>query len=218
MPFFHWKLKSIGGLTAGERAREAMVVVDRADFCPSHPYEDSPQPIGFNATISAPHMHLYALEAASSHLPLNKPSKVLDVGSGSGYLTVCFAMLGGSHTKVVGVEHVAELVEMSKENTRKSFANLLESGRVSYVQGDGRLGYAQKAPYDVIHVGAACEGYPQDLVDQLAPNGILIAPIGKTPYYQAITLIRKDEEGRLLDEEVTLPVRYVPLTDLSKQI
>ena len=69
----------------------AMAAVDRKDFCPTGPYKDNPQPIGSNATISAPHIHAYALELLKNHL---KPgNKVLDVGSGSGYLTVCMALM-----------------------------------------------------------------------------------------------------------------------------
>ena len=68
-----------------------MLNVDRAYFSPYNPYEDAPQMIGHNATISAPHMHAYALEALNDYL---KPgNKILDVGSGSGYLTCCFADL-----------------------------------------------------------------------------------------------------------------------------
>lgn len=70
----------------------AMVAVDRKEFCPSREaYRDTPQSIGCNVTISAPHMHAYALETLASHL--QPGSKVLDVGSGSGYLTACMAVM-----------------------------------------------------------------------------------------------------------------------------
>ena len=70
----------------------AMLAVDRKEFCPNNDaYKDSPQPIGSNVTISAPHMHAHALETLASHL---KPgNKVLDVGSGSGYLSACMAIM-----------------------------------------------------------------------------------------------------------------------------
>ena len=68
-----------------------MLAVDRKDFCSSEPYRDSPQPIGSNATISAPHMHAYALENLKERL--HPGSKVLDVGCGSGYLAACMAIM-----------------------------------------------------------------------------------------------------------------------------
>ena len=68
-----------------------MLEVDRKFFAPSDSYADSPQSIGFGATISAPHMHAYALEVL--HDKLKKGAKVLDVGSGTGYLTACFAAM-----------------------------------------------------------------------------------------------------------------------------
>ena len=71
--------------------KNAMLAVDRAFFSPREPYMDSPQSIGYNVTISAPHMHAYALEVLKDHL--KEGSKALDVGSGSGYLTACMAMM-----------------------------------------------------------------------------------------------------------------------------
>ncbi|VEL08216.1 unnamed protein product [Protopolystoma xenopodis] len=74
-----------------EQVYKTMLQVDRSFFVKNSPYEDRPQSIGFSATISAPHMHAYAMEALKAHL---KPgARVLDVGSGSGYLTVCFALM-----------------------------------------------------------------------------------------------------------------------------
>lgn len=70
-----------------------MSIVDRGNYCKNHPYMDAPQSIGYDVTISAPHMHAYALELLKDHLI---PSgKALDVGSGSGYLTACMAIMMG---------------------------------------------------------------------------------------------------------------------------
>lgn len=107
----------------------AMLKTDRAHYCPSEsPYMDRPYPLGFGATISAPHMHAYALEVLKDKL--QEGAKVLDVGSGSGYLTVCFAHMVGPTGTVYGVEHIGELLKKSEENIRRGNRDLLDSGRI----------------------------------------------------------------------------------------
>lgn len=130
----------------------AMKSVDRAKYCvdPRGAYQDRPQSIGYNATISAPHMHAYAMEYMMPNL--REGAKVLDIGSGSGYLTACFAQIVGRSGRVVGIEHVKELVDLSLKNIRKDNPDLLDI--VTIKVGDGRLGYQDEAPYDCIHVGA----------------------------------------------------------------
>lgn len=106
-----------------------MFKVDRAHYCPSkYPYMDDPYSIGYGATISAPHMHALALEVLNDKLV--DGAKVLDVGSGSGYLTVCMAHLVGPRGTVYGIDHIKQLVELSKENITKDCPELLTSGRV----------------------------------------------------------------------------------------
>uniref|UniRef100_A0A1I7XHV0 protein-L-isoaspartate(D-aspartate) O-methyltransferase n=1 Tax=Heterorhabditis bacteriophora TaxID=37862 RepID=A0A1I7XHV0_HETBA len=81
-----------GHIFSSHRVRDAMIAVDRGDFAPHGPYLDQPQGIGWNATISAPHMHASALEYLKDHLV--EGACALDVGSGSGYLTTCMARMG----------------------------------------------------------------------------------------------------------------------------
>ena len=88
-------------------------------------------------------------------------SKTLDVGSGSGYLTVCFAKMVGMSGKVIGIDHIQQLVDWSESNIRKNHSELLDSNLVALVVGDGREGYEQEGPYDAIHVGAAAKILPQ---------------------------------------------------------
>lgn len=202
----------VGRCISSERVARVMLSVDRADFCPHSPYTDSPQDIGHNATISAPHMHAYALQHSLPALPPGS-RRILDVGSGSGYLTVCYALLGDDNT-VIGIDHIPELVEMSLANTARHHKDLLTSGKVRYVVGEGRDGYAEGAPYDVIHVGAAAEERPEKLLEQLAPEGLLIVPVGD--FVQQIIIYKKDKMGRI-SERATLPVRYIPLTDRETQ-
>lgn len=73
---------------------------------------------------------------------------VLDIGSGSGYLTVCMAYMVGSKGRVVGVEHIPELVEQAKKNTTQDHPAYLEEGRIAFFATDGRVGFPQEAPYD----------------------------------------------------------------------
>jgi protein-L-isoaspartate(D-aspartate) O-methyltransferase len=161
--------------------------VYRAHYCPdpSYAYEDSPQSIGHAATISAPHMHA---SAAESLLPYLKPgARVLDIGSGSGYLTAVLAELvypqekdgkgEAEKAKVVGLEHIKVLRDLGEGNMRKSERGkqLLGEGKVSFVVGDGRKGWREgedgKKGWDAIHVGAAAVELHQELVDQLSSPG-----------------------------------------------
>ncbi|KAI6243443.1 Protein-L-isoaspartate(D-aspartate) O-methyltransferase domain containing protein [Aphelenchoides fujianensis] len=104
------QLRKTDAFYHGEAVRKVMLGVDRGDFAPTNPYQDAPQGIGHNATISAPHMHAIALQGL---LDVIKPdSHVLDVGSGSGYLTVCLANMIGPNGTVVGIDHIDELVQL----------------------------------------------------------------------------------------------------------
>jgi protein-L-isoaspartate(D-aspartate) O-methyltransferase len=119
-------------------------------------------------------MHANACEALLFHLtPTDTPRKVLDVGSGSGYLTHVLAEIVGEEGKVVGVEHIQPLVDLARSNTGKSREgrDMLEKGRIVYVKGDGRLGWRDEAPFDAIHVGAAAAGHQEELVRQLKSPG-----------------------------------------------
>lgn len=196
------------------RTSEVMSQVDRADFVhSSHCYEDRPLPIGFNATISAPHMHAYALDKLEGHL---KPgAKVLDVGSGSGYLSVCMAVMTGPNGRVVGVEHIPELVNMSLRSTAKHHNDLIESQRLRIVHTDGRQGWPAGGPYDVIHVGAACPEVPRTLIDQLSPKGRLLLPVGDSDH-QNMLIVDKDEAG-LVTTKKDWGVIYIPLTSRDQQ-
>ena len=105
------------GLITSQEVKYAMLRVDRQNYCPTSPYKDRPQGIGYNVTISAPHMHAHALELLKDHL---RPGmKALDIGSGSGYLTVCMALMVGDNGMIVGVDHIQELVDRSRQNMKK---------------------------------------------------------------------------------------------------
>ncbi|EYC06593.1 hypothetical protein Y032_0075g974 [Ancylostoma ceylanicum] len=203
-----------GGIFSSARVREAMLATDRGDFAPRSPYMDQPQGIGWNATISAPHMHAAALEYLKNHL--TEGAYALDVGSGSGYLTVCMALMTGSTGKVVGIEHIPQLVELAKENTMKHHADLIDSGRILFVEGDGRKGYPMEQKYDAIHVGAAAETVPQPLIDQLAEGGRMLIPVGKESGNQVF--LQVDKQDGNVTQKVIEHVIYVPLTSKAHQL
>lgn len=203
------------GITHSDRVAKAMASVDRANFVlyRDEAYEDAPQRIGHGATISAPHMHAYAAEHL---LPfLHTGAKVLDVGSGSGYLTAVLYHLVGPTGKVVGIDHIPELVDWSISNLKNDgLGDALEKKQIEMVAGDGRKGYANSGPYDAIHVGAAAPTVPQELVDQLASPGRMFIPVGT--FSQYIEQVDKDEHGKVSSQRV-MGVQYVPLTDKARQ-
>lgn len=192
--------------------------VDRAHYAPRSPYQDTPQPIGHRATISAPHMHAAAAEKLLPFIvpsPSRSAPRVLDVGSGSGYLTHVLAELGAA--TVVGVEHIRELRDLGEENMRKSEEGrgLLESGRVRFVVGDGRKGWdeGEGEGWDAIHVGAAAREVHGELVGQLRRGGRMFIPVEEEGGEgQWIWCVDKGEGGEVRRERL-FGVRYVPLTD-----
>ncbi|CAO2840519.1 unnamed protein product [Amaranthus hypochondriacus] len=204
------------GVFHSDKVAEVMKTIDRGLFVPSgtSAYVDSPMPIGHNVTISAPHMHAMCLELLKDHL--HPGMHALDVGSGTGYLTACFAVMVGSQGRAVGIEHIPELVTWSIENIKSSAAaSFLEEGSLSVHDGDGRLGYPETAPYDAIHVGAAAPEIPKALVEQLKPGGRLVIPVGT--YCQELQVVDKQEDGTLTVRTET-SVRYVPLTSREEQL
>ncbi|KAK6346041.1 hypothetical protein TWF730_010374 [Orbilia blumenaviensis] len=159
-------------------------------------------------------MHSHACEEI---IPFLTPgSQILDVGSGSGYLVAVIAHMIQPSGKVVGIEHIQPLVDLSISNLRKDpqHSAWLDDGTITIVKGDGRMGYAAGAPYDAIHVGAAAKVVHRELVEQLKRPGRLFIPVevegGEGE--QRIWHVDKDERGEVVMGE-KYGVMYVPLTD-----
>ncbi|KAL9052324.1 MAG: hypothetical protein Q9162_005468 [Coniocarpon cinnabarinum] len=199
------------GLITQARVKDAMLSVDRGHYSPAFAYEDSPQGIGYSATISAPHMHASACESLLSFL--QPGAKVLDVGSGSGYLTHVLAQLVKPNGRVVGVDHIQPLVDLASKNMAKSEEgrSLLDSGSAQFIKADGRKGFAPEAPYDAIHVGAAAAEHHEVLVEQLKAPGRLFVPVEERGL-QHIYVTDKLADGSVQRQKL-YGVRYVPLTD-----
>jgi protein-L-isoaspartate(D-aspartate) O-methyltransferase len=165
-----------------ERVLAAMTRVPRHEFAPEQyrdqAYEDHPLPIAEGQTISQP----YIVAAMLEYLALSPGDRVLEVGTGSGYLTALLAELVGM---VVSIER-----HVSLANSARALLAGMGSQNVSIVTGDGTQGFPQCAPYDAIIVSAAAPEVPRALFDQLAEGGRMVIPVGLYDSQQ-LQLIRK---------------------------
>jgi protein-L-isoaspartate(D-aspartate) O-methyltransferase len=159
-------------------------------------YEDSALPIGSGQTISQPSVHALYLDV----LGLTGRERVLEIGTGSGFQTALLARLAA---QVFTIERVPALMQRAREVlTRLNVSN------VSYLVGDGTIGWREYGPYDAILVGAGSPSVPAPLVEQLAVGGRLLCPIG-TRDKQEVVLVTRDVSGTRTS--VIADARFVPL-------
>jgi protein-L-isoaspartate(D-aspartate) O-methyltransferase len=159
-------------------------------------YEDTPLPIGERQTISQPYM----VALMTSALELRPGDRVLEIGTGSGYQTAVLAELG---VQVLSVERIQGLAERARLVLR-----LLGHTGVRIEVGDGSLGWPDAAPYDAILVTAGAPQIPRPLLDQLAPQGRLVLPMGED---ELQSLVRLRRGGMGLIEEYLGECRFVKL-------
>lgn len=159
-------------------------------------YEDTALPIGYGQTLSQPYMVARMSELA---LAQSRPTKVLELGSGSGYQTAILAALVG---EICAVERIKPLLERARKQLR-----MLKIRNVRLRHGDGLEGWSSEAPFDLILGAAAPEQIPAALLEQLAPGGRLILPVGGRR--QTLTIVTATQEGFV--EEAIEEVNFVPM-------
>jgi protein-L-isoaspartate(D-aspartate) O-methyltransferase len=181
------RLASDGYIT-DPKVAAAMEKVPRHLFVPpeiaDQAYIDSPQPIGGGQTISAPHM----VAIMTDLLRVGEDSKVLEVGTGSGYQAAIIAELAPSG-RVVTLERIPQLA-----SSASGLLARLGYGNVEVVVSDGTLGHPREAPYDRIIVTAAAPKVPGRLLEQLSAGGIMLVPVGGR-WGQTLMEVRKDGSG-----------------------
>ena len=202
------RARMVHGQIAGRGIRdprviEAMQRVPRHDFVPgpesAHAYDDQPLPIGHDQTISQPYIVALMTELARP-LP---GDRALEIGTGSGYQA---AVLSELVAEVYSIEIVEPLATQARERLHR-----LGYGNVTVRAGDGYAGWPAQAPFDLILLTAAPEQVPGPLIEQLAPGGRLVAPVGPQSGLQELRVITKQADGSLHTETIT-PVRFVPFT------
>ena len=183
-----------------ERVLDAMFRVPRHRFVPepyrTQAYEDHPWPIGEAQTMSQPYIVASMLQA----LDLAPTDRVLEVGTGSGYVTALLAELAG---QVISIERHATLAEQARLTLHE-----LGYKNVKIVVGDGTLGHPPEAPYDAITVAAAAAELPPALVAQLNEGGRLIIPVGPGESQQLQLIRMRQGEPEIYLREAC---RFVPL-------
>lgn len=184
------------------RLLEAFRAVPRELFVPRElerrAYEDCALPIEAGQTISQPYIVALTIDAAG----IGPDDRVLEVGAGSGYAA---AVMGRLARAVIAVERIPELARLADERIRSlGFDNVL------VLQGDGSLGCPDQAPFDAILCAAAGPQVPEAWLEQLAPGGRIVMPVGALDGVQQLVRVTLGRDGRPRREELE-PVRFVPL-------
>jgi protein-L-isoaspartate(D-aspartate) O-methyltransferase len=186
---------------------EAMRIVPRHAFVPSSwtskAYDDHPLPIGQGQTISQPYIVGLMLQLAG----VKPGSRVLDVGTGSAYQ---MAVLLELKARTYGIEILCDLADSGRSKLHS-----LGYKAVDIVCGDGYRGRKEHAPYDAILVAAAPREIPQPLIEQLAPGGKLVIPVGDVN--QTLYVISRRHNGSIEHKKI-VPVRFVPMTGEAKAV
>ena len=161
-------------------------------------YDDNPLPIEAGQTISQPYIVALMIEAAA----IAPGGKVLEVGAGSGYAAAVISRIAES---VVAIERHGELAQIARERMAR-----LGYDNVRIIQGDGTRGCADEAPFDAILAAASGSHVPKPLLDQLAPGGRLVMPVGDPGFVQELVKVTKRPDGTTRQENLG-GVRFVPL-------
>ncbi|WP_114950792.1 protein-L-isoaspartate(D-aspartate) O-methyltransferase [Sphingosinicella terrae] len=192
--------EEIGRDTLGPALRRALMETPRHLFVPAQlmaaAYQDTPLPIGFDKTLSQPFIGALMLEL----LEIESGQRVLEVGTGLGWQAAIMSELGATLYSV-------EIVEEFAQAARLRLAAIDHDVEIRV--GDGSRGWSDHAPFDRILVTAAASEPPPALVEQLAPNGRMVIPIGSKEVQQ-LSVVEKTADGRTGTRAV-LPVRFTQL-------
>ena len=190
------------------RVVEALQKIDRADFVPeglkAEAYFNTALPIGEGQTISQPLVVAFMLEL----LRPEAGQKILDVGTGSGWVAGLLSELVGKKGRVFSVERVSELGAAARRNLARY--GFVESGVLSLLVGDGVKGWPEEAPFDRIIAAAAGTAIPAPWKEQLTVGGRIVAPVGSR-----ILMLEKRQDGGFR-EEAYEGFSFVPLIGNSK--
>ena len=194
-------LRSLKNRGISQKVLDAFSKVKREDFVDkdleNSAYNDGVLPIGKGMTISQP----YTIGVMLDLLKPEEGQKVLELGSGCGYVSALISVIVGEKGRVYGVEIIPELVEKSKRNLR-NYQN------VKVYSGNGRKGLKEKAPFDRIIISAACDEIPKKVLHQLKDKAMAVAPIG--PQYEQVLISIQRENNTFSIREKVPGFRFVP--------
>ncbi|MBT4803679.1 MAG: protein-L-isoaspartate(D-aspartate) O-methyltransferase [Legionellales bacterium] len=174
--------------------RELFIAADVQE----HAYDDAPLHIGYGQTISQPYIVAFMLDI----LELTPSCNVLEIGAGSGYQA---ALLAALSKQVTSIEIIPELAASAQQKITE-----LEIKNLTIENSNGYNGWEQNAPYDRIIVAAAAPFIPEKLIEQLAPAGKIVIPVGKQMHPQQLKIINKDVNSDVSESD-SIGVRFVPL-------
>jgi len=199
-------LKRLKAFGFSRQILDAFSKVKREDFVfeklEKETYEDTPLPIGHGQTISQP----YTIAVMLSEIELKKGQKVLEVGSGSGYVLALISEIVGKKGKVCGIEIISELVAKSKEALA-----LGDYKNVEVYNRNGSDGLPEKASFDRILISAACREIPKKLLNQLKDGGILLAPRG--PRFEQILVVIQRKGDKFVTKREIPGFIFVPFIE-----
>lgn len=176
--------------------------------CGTNPYNK--YDIGFNATMTQPSVTQFLLR----NMELKEGFKCLDIGSGSGYLSACMALLVGHKGKVVSIEHIPEIAQFAKQANKSLGLN-----NVEVIIGEGRKGYTKNdMNFDFINIGGSVREVNQNIFNNLANGGAMIVTIGSGYNDQMTVKYTKDKHGNVDKQILTDQFAFAPLIDKEYQL
>jgi len=191
-----------------DRTLAAFSTVPREEFViekfRGHAYDDVEAPSGFGQSLDRPYENAIMIEA----LDIQPGERILEVGTGSGYLASLLSKVGG---EVYTIEIEPEIAEDARQRLKR-----LGYGNVEVKTGDGFLGWPEHAPFDAIVMAASPNRVPEPIARQLAEDGRLVLPLGGAEKFQQLVLFIK-KDGKLAKERILTPTTFVPMKGIIEK-